>query len=71
GRLADFIAVDLDHPTLAGWTAETLPAILALSAPPDVVADVWVGGVRRLENRRHPLDAEAAAAFREVAARVV
>ncbi|HEX7118322.1 MAG TPA: formimidoylglutamate deiminase, partial [Longimicrobiales bacterium] len=47
GRLADFIAVDLDHPTLAGWTAETLPAILALSAPPDVVADVWVGGVRR------------------------
>ncbi|HEX6940298.1 MAG TPA: formimidoylglutamate deiminase [Longimicrobiales bacterium] len=71
GRLADFIAIDLDHPTLAGWTPETLPAILTLSAPPDVVTDVWVGGVRRLDSRRHPLDAEAAAAFREVAARVV
>ena len=70
GRLADFIAVDLEHPALAGWRQETLPAMLTLSAPTDVVADVWVGGVRRLEDRRHVLDAEAAAAFAEVAARV-
>jgi len=71
GRLADLIAVDLEHPAVVGWTPESLAAVLTLSAPPDVVADVWVGGVRRLENRRHLLDAEAAVSFCEVASRVV
>ncbi|HEX7049432.1 MAG TPA: amidohydrolase family protein [Longimicrobiales bacterium] len=70
GALADFTAVDLGHTALAGWTAETLPAMLTLSAPPDVVSDVWVGGVRRLEGRRHALDGEAAEAFRRVAAAI-
>ncbi len=70
GRLADLIAIDLDHPAVAGWSPETLAAVLTLSAPPDVVADVWVGGVRRLVARRHVLDEEAAAAFRGVAGRV-
>ncbi len=71
GRLADLVAVDLDHPAVAGWTPETLLAVLTLSAPPDVVADAWVGGVRRLASRRHAIDAEAAASFRDVASRVV
>ncbi len=71
GRWADIVAVDLEHPAVAGWTPESLAAVLTLSAPPDVVADVWVGGVRRLEGRRHALDMEAMAAFREVARRVV
>ena len=45
--------------------------MLTLSAPSDVVADVWVGGIRRLEGRRHVLDDDAAAAFQRVAARMV
>lgn len=69
GAHADVVAVDLEHIALAGATADSLAATLTLSAPPDVVADVWVGGVRRIEGRRHALDHEAAAAFREVAAR--
>lgn len=71
GMLADIVAIDLDHPVLAGWTPETLPAVLAFSAAADVVTDVWVGGVRRLEDRRHRLDREAVAAFREVAGRIL
>ena len=69
GRLADFIAVDLEHPALAGWDPTTLAAMLTLSAPTDVVADAWVGGVRRIEGRAHRLDDEATRAFREVAAK--
>jgi formimidoylglutamate deiminase len=70
GLLADLVAVDLEHPTLAGFTPEYLAATLALSAPAAVVSDVWVGGVRRVESRRHPLDGEAPAALRGVAARI-
>jgi formimidoylglutamate deiminase len=44
GDPADLIAIDLDHPTLAGWTRETLAAAAALSAPSGIVRDVWVGG---------------------------
>lgn len=69
GRLADLVAVDLLHPALEGWNPDTLPALLALSAPPDVVADVWVGGVRRIRERSHPDEGEAAAAFRGVVRR--
>jgi len=70
GLLADFIAVDLEHPHLAGFTPETLGAILALSAPAAVVADVWVGGVRRVEGGNHPMDEVAPVALCEVAKRV-
>jgi formimidoylglutamate deiminase len=70
GALADLVAVDLDHPALVGASPETLAAVLALSAPADVVSDVWVDGVRRLESRRHPEDGPAAEALRDVARRV-
>jgi len=70
GALADIVAIDLEHPALAGWSDDSLAALLALCAPAAVVSDVWVGGVRRVEQRRHALDDDAAAAFRRVAARV-
>lgn len=70
GALADLVAIDLAHPSLAGWSADTLAAMLALSAPAAVVMDVWVGGRRRIEQGRHAAEAEAAAAFRRVAAQL-
>lgn len=70
GGHADFVAIDLEHAVLAGWTAETLASLITLCASADVVADVWIGGVQRLENRRHALDDDAAAAFRAVARRL-
>jgi formimidoylglutamate deiminase len=70
GSVADFVAVDLDHPAFAGWTADSLGALLALCAPPDVITDVWVGGVQRVSERRHQAQREAAAAFREVGRRL-
>jgi formimidoylglutamate deiminase len=68
--LADFSAVDLTHPALAGWDDETLPALLALCAPADVVTDVWVGGVQRVQAGRHERGEDAQAAFDAVAHRV-
>lgn len=70
GLHADLIAVDLEHPSLLGASADTLGAALTLSATPDVVRDVWVGGVPRLEDRLHPLEEEAADAFARVATRL-
>jgi formimidoylglutamate deiminase len=68
GRLADLIAIDLDHIALAGWSDDTLAAMLTLSVTPDVVSDVWIGGRRRLEDRRHAREAGIVEAFRAVAA---
>ncbi|HEY8470101.1 MAG TPA: formimidoylglutamate deiminase [Longimicrobiales bacterium] len=70
GALADIVAIDLEHPALAGWNDDSLAALLALCAPAAVVSDVWVGGARRVQQRRHVLDDDAAATFRRVAARM-
>ena len=67
GMLADLIAIDLDHISLAGWSDDTAAAMITLSATPDVVRDVWVHGMRRIEDRRHAMQDEASARFREIA----
>jgi formimidoylglutamate deiminase len=68
GKLADLVAIDLDHHSLAGWTDETLAAMVTLSATPDVVRDVWVAGHRRIDDRTHEASPEITEAFRAVAA---
>ncbi len=70
GRVADLVAVDLSHPSLAGWSADSLAAMITLSATPDVVSHVWVGGERRIDDRSHAREDEVAAAFRAVARRL-
>jgi formimidoylglutamate deiminase len=66
GAHADFVSIDLTHTALAGWSDDSLPALLALCAPPDVVSDVWVGGVQRVRDGTHALDAESGAAFHDI-----
>jgi formimidoylglutamate deiminase len=70
GACADFAAIDLGHVSLQGWSAGTLPALLALSAPPDVISDVWVGGVQRVRAGMHELEADAQRAFGSVVRRI-
>jgi formimidoylglutamate deiminase len=67
GALADMIGIDLGHPALAGWTPATLPAMIALCAPADVVRDVWVGGRQVVTQREHPRLEDAMHAFNDVA----
>jgi formimidoylglutamate deiminase len=46
GHWADWVALDLDAPELAGWTSETLAASLVCGASERVLAGTWVGGRR-------------------------
>jgi formimidoylglutamate deiminase len=67
--LADFIGIDLDHPAIAGWTTDTLAALLVFSAPPAVVSDVWVGGRNVIANGVHAGREEAQRRFNAIARR--
>src|SRR5438876_417364 len=44
GMLADFIAVDLHHPSLAGWSAEDFLDALFFGASADAIVGTWVKG---------------------------
>ncbi|RAQ94898.1 formimidoylglutamate deiminase [Thermogemmatispora tikiterensis] len=44
GRLADLVAIDLEHPMLQGWTVESLLDSLFFGASAEVVSAVWVAG---------------------------
>ncbi|MGH7340278.1 MAG: amidohydrolase family protein, partial [Candidatus Rokuibacteriota bacterium] len=70
GAFADLIAIDLGHPALEGWGLDSLPALVALSAPKDVITDVWVGGVQRVAERRHPKQEGSAYMFRDLMRRL-
>jgi formimidoylglutamate deiminase len=70
GAHADFQTIDLTHPVIAGWTDDTLAAMVTFCAPTDAVADVWVGGVRRVTDSRHALDGVGVITFRDVVRRL-
>lgn len=70
GQAADFITIDLEHHALAGWTVDSLPAMLALSGSAYFVSDVWVGGTRVVSARMHDGLQEARDAFVKVARKV-
>jgi hypothetical protein len=42
--LADFVAVDLHHPSLAGWNAEDFLDVLFFGVSADALVGTWVQG---------------------------
>ena len=44
GMLADFIAVDVHHPSLAGWNADDFLDVLFFGASVDAIVGAWVRG---------------------------
>ena len=44
GMLADFVAIDLEHPAMAGWTEDDLLDMLFFGASSEVIVQTWVGG---------------------------
>jgi formimidoylglutamate deiminase len=44
GMQADFIAIDLTHPTLQYWTEQDLFDVLCFGAGSEVITQVWVAG---------------------------
>lgn len=47
GMLADFVAIDVEHPALAGWNAGDFLDVLFFGASAEVVVGTWVAGKRR------------------------
>ena len=70
GRAADLIALDLNDLSIAGHTADTLDAMLALSAQPGVVRDVWVAGRQVIADRRHNDTPSIMQKFKKVSTRL-
>ncbi|HKV59611.1 MAG TPA: amidohydrolase family protein, partial [Ktedonobacteraceae bacterium] len=46
GMLADFVAIDLQHPSLAGWNASDALDVLFFGASSEVIAGTWVQGMK-------------------------
>ena len=44
GMWADFVALDLKHPMLAGWNADDLLDVLFFGASAAVIKQTWVQG---------------------------
>ncbi|HEU5230391.1 MAG TPA: formimidoylglutamate deiminase [Ktedonobacteraceae bacterium] len=44
GMLADFVAIDLEHPTMAGWSEDDLLDVLFFGASSEVITQTWVQG---------------------------
>ncbi|MBI2568200.1 MAG: formimidoylglutamate deiminase [Candidatus Schekmanbacteria bacterium] len=72
GRLADLVAVDLEHPALAGWepSANALTACLLYSSGSATVSDVWVAGEHLVQSRGHATADAHRFAFANLARRI-
>jgi formimidoylglutamate deiminase len=46
GMCADFVAIDLNHPAMAGWNSRDLLDVLFFGASSEVITQVWVDGKR-------------------------
>ncbi|QBD82332.1 formimidoylglutamate deiminase [Ktedonosporobacter rubrisoli] len=53
GMLADFVAIDLRHPMLAGWSEQDLLDVLFFGASPAVIEQVWVQGRKVVYRKSH------------------
>jgi formimidoylglutamate deiminase len=70
GKFADFITLDLTHPTLVGGDADSLLTDACLSMTPGAVRDVFVGGEAIVHRRDHPHYADAMQGFRTLTQRL-
>jgi formimidoylglutamate deiminase len=66
GQPSDLVAVELEHLSLAGWSPSSLATDLIFSASPEVVTDVWVGGVEVVCERFHRAQHQAACGLSRV-----
>jgi formimidoylglutamate deiminase len=74
GDPADFVALDLDDPSIAGVAPDALLAAVVFAASPRAVLDTWVAGEPVIADRAaapgRASDARARAGFREALRRL-
>lgn len=59
GGCAQVVAVDLEHLSLAGSSAESLALDIIFSAVPSVITDVWIDGQEVVSQGRHRAEIQA------------
>jgi formimidoylglutamate deiminase len=65
GCRADWLVLDADHPSIAGLNSETwLSGVVFCEHGESPIRDVYVGGRKVIDARRHALQDEAFAAYR-------
>jgi formimidoylglutamate deiminase len=70
GSPADFICVDVHHPSLMGATGEALLPAIVFGARADAVREVYVGGKAVVRGGQHVLQEESGRAFSALAGRL-
>ena len=70
GREADFVAIDLNDLSVLGASPDTLDAVVALSAQPSIVRDVWVAGKQVITDRMHKELPEIVTRYKKVVERL-
>ncbi|MBV8630164.1 MAG: amidohydrolase family protein [Silvibacterium sp.] len=66
GRPADFFAVDLEDPSIAGSSGEDRLPMIVFGLNRSAITDVIAGGRHICKDRVHPLSAEIVAQYKEV-----
>jgi len=66
GRPADFTAIDLDDPSIAGNSAKDLLPMIVFGLDRPAIRDVIVGGRHIVKDGWHPLAEEIVACYKEV-----
>ncbi|MEZ5893746.1 MAG: amidohydrolase family protein [Parvularculaceae bacterium] len=70
GALADLIALDANHPAIAGLAGDRALDAWIFAGGDDVVADVWAAGRHVVKEHRHVKRAAIAARFNKVMAKL-
>jgi len=71
GKRADFIVLDPENPTLVGKSGERLFDSAIFAGNANIIRDVWVGGVQRIDNAQHVAESLAFEDFAGVMRSVV
>ncbi len=70
GREADLVSIDLTDLTLSGHTPNSLAAMLAFTAHPHIVRDVWIAGRQVIAERQHRHSGDITNRYRAAVERV-
>jgi len=68
GMRADLVVLDAEHPDLAGRSGDAVASALIFSGSAGLVRDVMVAGAWKVRRKKHPLEDQAAAAYKRAAA---
>lgn len=70
GREADLVSIDLSDITLTGYSPDSLAPMLALTAHPNIVRDVWIAGRQVIAERHHKHAADITKRYDAVVERI-